>query len=157
MARMARGDSPAKIHAALMADGMPGVSERTIARRMAALRPEVHAGRAAAARAATGQPGAVAGPPLPATPDEIPADASLALLEHYRATAKAAVDAATDEGDLKLVAQLINMAGAVEDRIQRRTPRPVEDLNDSPDMVKLAADVEARFFKMIDMVLEGAS
>ena len=153
-ARMARGESPKKIHAALQADGLPGVSERTIARRMAALRSEVNAGRSVSKRPVAPPARPKAGPPLPATPEDIPADASLDLLEHYRSIARSSVEAASDEGDLKLVAQLINMAGAVEDRITRRTPRPVEDINDQPDMVRLGAQVEARFLKMIDMVLE---
>ncbi len=154
LSRMAKGDSPEKVHAYLVANGIADVGVRTIARRMASLRPEVNAARAKTAKAVAAPPATGAGPPLPATPDEIPADASLALLEHYRRMAKAAVDAASDEGDLKLVAQLINMAGAVEDRIQKRTPRVAEDPNDDVDMVKLGAEVEARFLKMVDMVLE---
>src|SRR4051812_8189775 len=82
-ARMSRGESPAKIRAAFLAAGYPDVSERTIARRMAVLRPEVLAGRSSSKRPVATPPGAGAGPPLPSTPDDIPSDASLALLEHY--------------------------------------------------------------------------
>ncbi len=151
---MAKGDSPEKVHAALSAAGITGVTVRTVARRMAALRPEANAARSPSRKAVAPPPESGAGPPLPATPDEIPSDASLALLEHYRRMARAAVDAASDEGDLKLVAQLINMAGAVEDRIQRRTPRVADDPNESPDMVAMGRLVEERFLKMVDMVLE---
>ena len=155
-ARMARGESPKKIHEALAKDGLPGVSERTVARRMAALRSQVNAARAPAKPSVVAATPGPAGPPLPDSPDDIPSDASLDLLEHYRRIAKTSVEAASDEGDLKLVAQLINMAGAVEDRITRRTPRPVEDINDQPDMIALGAEVEARFLKSIDMVLEDS-
>lgn len=154
LARMKRGESPKKIHEAFAAGGGPVVSERTIARRMAELRPEVKAARASKRRAPESAPAPALGPPLPETPDEIPSDASLELLEHYRTLAKEAIDTASDLGDLKLLAQLINTAGAVEDRIQRRQPRPAEDINDQPDMVALGKLVEERFVKMVDMVLE---
>ncbi len=154
LARMAKGDSPEKVHAALVASGVKDVSVRTVARRMASLRPEANAARSPARKPVATPPESAAGPPLPDSPDEIPADASVALLEHYRRVARAAIDAASDEGDLKLLGTLINMAGAVEDRIQRRTPRVADDPNDAPDMVRLGEDVHVRFMKAVDMVLE---
>ncbi|HXG70002.1 MAG TPA: hypothetical protein VNJ04_05235, partial [Gemmatimonadaceae bacterium] len=154
MALMSRGASPVKVHEALRAAGLPEIGVRTVARRMAALRPEVHAGRRPAVSPVATPPEGEKGPPLPSTPDEIPADASMAILEHYRRLARASIDAASDEGDLKLVAQLINMAGALEDRIKARTPRPVEDPNDAPDMRALGGEVMERMLKAVDLVTE---
>ncbi len=154
MARMAKGDSPEKVHARLVASGVPDISVRTVARRMAALRPEANAARAKTVKAVAAPPNVTAGPPLPDKPEDLPDDASMETLLFLRSVARESLEVARTDGDIKLVGQLLNSSGIVEDRIQRRTPRTPEDPNEAPDMVALGKSVEERFAKMVDMVLE---
>lgn len=128
-----------------------GLSKRTAERRIKEHKPTVNAARAPKIKT---PPAADSGPPLPASADDIPADASMETLLHFRRIARVSIDAASDEGDLKLLGTLINTAGAVEDRIARRTPRPVDDPNDAPDMVALGREVAERLVKAIDLVTE---
>lgn len=152
---LSKGHSPEKVHAALVAAGAPDITVRTVARRMAALRPDVLAGRAARREAVALPPETGAGAALPASPDEIPANASLTELDALRARCRKALDDAEMDGDLKLVGQLIRVASALEDMIRKATPRPAADPNEQPDMVRMGAEVAERLHRMVDLIVDG--
>ena len=159
LALMAKGGTMDTIAAALVASGSPEVSPRTVARRMAALRPRLAEARVERREAVGTPPGATAAVSqplpgsLPRTPEEIPARASLAELESLRGRCRQALDDA--DGDLKLIGQLIRVSAALEDQIRKATPRPVPNPNDSPDMISLGGEVAARLHAMVEMVVGG--
>ncbi len=140
--------------AALVAAGVTNVSVRTVARRMAEARPIVQAGRAAKAKRVTGVQPPTPPPPLPQTDSDLPDDIPMATLLYLLEVGREVIEVARAEGDFKAVTSAMNSVGYVEQRIYNRTPREADDPNDAPDMVALGADVEVRFRKMVDMVLE---
>lgn len=140
-----RGDTAEQVAAAL--GGV--VSSRTIGRRMRELRGPIASRASSAPTPDVGRP-----PPVPTSPDEIPDGASLPELADLLRRAKALLADAEDEKNLPLAGQMIRVCSQLAETIRKATPPEQADPNDSPDMVKLGADVEKRFLKMIDLVAE---
>ena len=173
-ALMARGGTVESITAALRAGGLSEASPATVSRRMAEMRRGVNEARVDRRGAAAGVPGpalvrlpSVAAPeepvgqaqpveeaPLPRTPEEIPAGSSLADYDRWIARAERMADDAEVDGDLKAIGNFARLVGFFMAERRKAAPDPVPDPNDAPDMVALGAQVEERFLKMIDMVLE---
>ncbi len=156
-ALMAKGGTVESISKALRAGGASEASPATIARRMAEVRSSVNAGRVARREAATPpppSPPAEPEPALPSSPDDIPEGTGLETYDRWLARAeRMAVDAEID-GDLKAIGNAGRLVGFLLEAKRKATPKPVADPNEHPDMVALGAQVEERFLKMIDLVLE---
>lgn len=141
---MSRGWSAEMIADALSSSGQR-VSQRTITRRMSALR-----GKAKAARASRR-----AAPAPVATEAVAPSGLALEeydqLIAHYEQLSRTALDAG-DESAAQGWARV-----ALQHRVERRKAEPPtkNDPNDNPDMIKLAATVADRLHKMIDEVSRG--
>jgi hypothetical protein len=140
-----RGETAERVAAAL--GGV--VSGRTIGRRMKELRGPI------VSRASSSSP-SEARPvdPVPTSPEDIPDGATLPELADLLRRAKVLLAAAEDDENLPLAGQMIRVCGQLAETIRKATPPTQADPNDSPDMVKLGAEVEARFFKMIELVAE---
>lgn len=150
-ALMAKGGTVESVTAALRAGCLPTAAPATVGRRMAEMRQEVNA-EGAARRAAA--PVAIPEPDLPKSPEEIPATATLADYDRWIARSEKMADDAEVEGDLKAIANAGRLVGFFMAEKRKAAPEPVPDPNASPDMVALGAQVEERFLKMIDLVLE---
>jgi len=131
---------------------------------MAEVRPAVNGGRSARRKAAGAAAVAAVAveavappagePDLPRSPDEIPEGTGLEAYDRELARAERMADGAELEGDLKATGNAGRLVGFLLDAKRKATPKPVADPNAAPDMVALGAEVEARFLKMVDLVLE---
>ncbi len=155
-ALMTRGSTVEDATKALNAAGA-GTSQATVGRRMREMRGEVNAERASRMTpASTPTHEGARTRPFPTTPEDIPEDATPDDLNWYEAESQRLADAAAEAGDLKAWGNLARVGMTARDQRRKEAPPVKEDPNDRPDMVKLGAEVEARFFKMIDLVVEGA-
>lgn len=141
VALLRQGGTADSITATLHAEGVRA-SRATIARRMHDLSGRVVEERAKVHVA----------PELPTSPDEIPAGATLAQLDGWIRQAEAAITTAESEGDLALMGQMLRVASSLAETRRKATPPARPDPNDSPDMVRLAAQAAERLHKMIDLV-----
>jgi hypothetical protein len=151
---LAKGGTVESITAALRAGPVPAASPATVGRRMAEMRQSVNEERVARREAATMPPPVILEPDLPQTPEEIPEGASLADYDRWIARSERMADDAEVEGDLKAVANAGRLVGFFMAERRKAAPKPTPDPNEHPDMVALGAQVEERFLKMVDMVLE---
>lgn len=149
-----RGETADQVAAAL--GGV--LSSRTIGRRMREIRGPV------TSRAT--QRGPEGAPPtsrptsttsLPSAPEDIPDDASLTQLDGWIEMAEEAIELARNGGNLPLLGQLLRVVTALAETRRKATPPAKPDPNDSPDMIKLGAEVAARLHEMIDIVARGAA
>ena len=150
-ALMAKGGTVESVTAALRAGCLPTAAPATVGRRMAEMRKEVNA-EAVARRAGGKAP--IPEPDLPTRPEEIPETATTADYDRWIARSERMADDAEAEGDIKAAATAGRLVGFFMSERRKAAPEPVPDPNLSPDMVALGADVEQRFLKMIDLVLE---
>ena len=161
---LAKGGTVESITAALRAGPAPAASPATVGRRMAEVRQSVNEGRSERREAVAGgsrpalvrlEPAATdSEPALPQTPEEIPEGASLADYDRWIVRAERMADDAEVDGDLKAIANAGRLVGFFMAEKRKATPKPVADPNEHPDYVALGAQVEERFLKMIDSVLE---
>lgn len=160
---LARGGTVESVLKALRGAGVTNISKPTLARRMAEMRGGVNAERAerAAARRAVqptsprpvpARPPADARP-FPMTPEEIPIDASEDELRWYEENAKKHADDAAAEGDLKAWGNLARVGMAARQLRLREAPVPKENLDERPDFIKLAAEVEEKFMLRIEQLI----
>lgn len=158
---MAKGGTVTEVAETLSREGLCTAASATIGRRMAEMRAEVHAARVArrgASAEASPPPAPVAAvesePDLPRTPDEIPEGTGLETYDRWLARAERMANDAELDGDLKAIGNAGRLVGFLLEAKRKATPKPVEDPNEHPDMVRMGAEVEARFLKMVDLVLE---
>lgn len=93
-----------------------------------------------------------AAPPLPETEDDIPDGTDIDTLDRWIQIAERNGRAAENEGNLQALAQMGRLSASLLEAKRKGAPPIVPDPNDSPDMVKLGADVAERLHKMIDQV-----
>lgn len=167
VALMARGGTAASIAASLRADGVAGVSQATIGRRMRELRGEANAARATRAKSAAkkeaktrpvppaASPAATRARPddLPATPDAIPEDADLATIDRWLEIADRNGRVAENEGDMQTLGGMGRLTSMLLERKRKMRPPEKVDPNDSPDMRALAARVGAELHRLIDLAV----
>lgn len=155
---LAKGGTVESITAALRAGPAPAASPATVGRRMAEVRESVNKARSArrgATAAASRAPAATEPEPdLPQRPEDIPEGSCAEDYDRWIARAEKMADDADVDGDLKAIANAGRLVGFFMSEKRKATPKAKEDPNDAPDMVALGAQVEERFLKMIDLVLE---
>ncbi len=161
---MASGGTVESITAALRAGSFPEAAPATVGRRMAEMRDDVNAGRVARREAGAGVPGpglvrlrpevSEPEPALPTKPEDIPEGTGLETYDLWLKRAERMADDAEMDGDLKALGNAGRLVGFLLEAKRKATPKPVADPNAAPDMVALGAQVEERFLKMIDLVLE---
>lgn len=95
-----------------------------------------------------------AAPPLPETEDDIPEGTDIDTLDRWIQVAERNGRAAENEGNLQALAQMGRLSASLLEAKRKGAPPVIPDPNDSPDMVALGAEVEARLLKMVDLVLE---
>lgn len=146
-----RGETAEQVAAAL--GGV--VSGRTIGRRMRELRGPVTAGRSVAATTSASAASAPPASPLPPSPEEIPEGATLTQLDGWISQAEAAIDKAELDENLPLLGQMLRVAASLAETRRKATPPAKADPNDSPDMVKLAAEVAKRLHLFVEILTRG--
>jgi hypothetical protein len=164
-ALVAQGWTAQAIADDLNANGVQ-VSRSKIGMRMKALRGPVAAPRAAAPSGFAQGLAESGGPPLPTVQSPSPPDADQLPTEADLEEAAKGGPEMIDEMLASFVREYrASPAGPVKQRWgalilkgnddrRKLTPPDVPDPNDAPDMVRLGSEVEARFLKMVDMVLE---
>lgn len=160
---MRRGVSVDEIVAQLQAQGVK-VSRATVARRMRELSGQVAEARATtmrkvkASRAkapADSEPGpdAADDAPLPETPEDIPAVASLEQLDRWIRYADAAVEAAQLDDDRTALGPLLRVASALAETRRKATPPTPPDPNLNPDMIEAAERVRKRWHALAESLV----
>jgi hypothetical protein len=93
-------------------------------------------------------------PPHLESPDDIPEGTDMDTLDRWLQIAERNGRVANHEGNLPAVAQMGRLSTSLLEAKRKLAPIPTPDPNENPDMVKLGAEVEARFLKMIALVAE---
>jgi hypothetical protein len=154
---MAAGGTVESVTATLRAGSFPGASSATVGRRMAEMRAEAFEGRVARRNAAAVAPPAAPvadEPAIPARPEDIPEGTGLERYDLWiERVERMVVEARLDE-DPKTELSAMRQGAFLLDMRRKAAPPKVEDPNQHPDMVALGAEVEVRFLKMVDLVLE---
>ncbi len=160
-ALMAAGGTAKSISKAMLAAGVKGASPATVSRRMRELRGDVAPRRVA--RSSASKPAdyamsdqAITGDtPLPASPEEIPEGTALSQIERWLQRAEAMGKIAVEKGDLAAMGQMGRLTSALLEAKRKATPIAKDDPTDSPDMLKLAQQVEVRLLKYVDDIVGG--
>lgn len=150
LAFMKVGRTAQNIYEALAANGVKGISVPTITRRMRELRAGMRSAPVAASPAATEEE-------IPETPEAIPADTPLEILDRWIATVARLGRKAAAADDLDGIGKMGRLSASLLEARRKATPPPVADPNDSPDMVALGALVAERLHKMINQVRGAAA
>jgi len=165
IALMAAGGTAATISKALLAAGVKGASSATVGRRMRELRGDVAPKRVLAPRGAradrraeyaTPDDSIVGDSPLPSTPEEIPEGTALSQIERWLKRAESMGKIAVEKGDLAGMGQMGRLTSALLEAKRKDTPIEKEDPTESPDMQKLALQVEVRLLKYVDDIVGGS-
>ncbi len=88
-------------------------------------------------------------PPLPESPDDIPDGTTEESLDRWIMIAERNGRTAEREGNLQAIAQMGRLTTSLLEAKRKNAPLPTPDANDSPDMVRLGADVAARVSKLV--------
>lgn len=158
---MASGGTALSISKAMLAAGVKGASPATVGRRMRELRGDVAPKRVAKSSAtppsdyAMSDDSIVSDSPLPSSPEEIPAGTALSQIERWLKRAEAMGKAAVGKGDLAGMGQMGRLTSALLEARRKATPVEKDDPTESPDMQKLALQVEVRLLKYVDDIVGG--
>lgn len=156
---MAAGEPAERIAEALCAMGVQ-VSRSTVDLRMRARRGAVQAripvGPSFAAEVLALTPAADAPPGdekgLPASPEDIEG-ADVGTLDRWLARAEEAGRKAVEAGNLAAIGAMGRLAVTLQEAKRKAEPPPVQDPNESPDMVRLGKEVAERLHRMVDLVV----
>lgn len=144
-AMVARGATAKQIAA------LTGMTPRTAARRkeeaLAAAKP---ARAASAKRRPPPAPVEAVDPPLPPSPDAIPDGADPGTIDRWIKRAEELAELASNAGEVDGFVKMGRLSTALLEHKRKATPPAMPDPNDSPDMVKLGAEVGSRLHKLID-------
>lgn len=125
------------------------VSRTWVAARLRELRgPRRHRGSSTKAR----PPKAPAPPPLPESPDAIPAEVDLDTLNRWIAIADRAARKAEADGNLGALGTMGRLAKGLVEARRRAMPPPAADPDADPDMRALAEQTVKRLHELVDLV-----
>jgi len=142
-ARTRAGDTIDQVQAALSSAGHTGLSQSTIYRRM-------QEARKAPVRV---EPDASDVRPLPATPAEIPGDATVGEIDTWLARIQRLSIVAEADGDLSGFGALGRLSATMMEARRKALPPDIADPNDAPDMVAMGKAVAQRLVEMVAQVV----
>ncbi len=147
-----RGGTAESIARELRAQGLRGVSERTVGRRLRELRGARQAGRVKRKSVAETST-AVEIPPLPASPEAIPEGANLETLQRWLGMADQGGQQALARSDLATMGAMGRLVASLCEAIRKGTPAETPDPNDQPDMIAAAARARELLHHAVDKAL----